>query len=107
MVAAGPVTSDPRGADLGPGRRAGGSASGAGVGGGRMRGGGGGAAGQRRLGDGVQQDGGGRSPVGEAFVRLRAYAYAQDRRLAEVARDVVARRLRLSLDGDLPQDGER
>ena len=45
--------------------------------------------------------------VGEAFVRLRAYAYAQDRRLGEVARDVVARRLRLSLDGDLPQDGER
>jgi ANTAR domain len=45
--------------------------------------------------------------VGEAFVRLRAYAYAQDRRLGEVARDLVARRLRLSLDGDLPQDGER
>jgi hypothetical protein len=31
----------------------------------------------------------------EAFVRLRAYAYAQDRRLAEVASDIVARRLRL------------
>ena len=31
----------------------------------------------------------------EAFVRLRAYAYAQDRRLGEVAGDIVARRLRL------------
>jgi hypothetical protein len=31
----------------------------------------------------------------EAFARLRAYAYAQDRRLADVARDIVARRLRL------------
>ena len=31
----------------------------------------------------------------EAFVRLRAYAYSQDRRLAEVAGDIVARRLRL------------
>lgn len=34
-------------------------------------------------------------PAGEAFARLRAYAYAQDRRLADVARDIVARRLRL------------
>jgi ANTAR domain len=34
----------------------------------------------------------------EAFTRLRAYAYAQDRRLAEVAGDIVARRLRLSPD---------
>lgn len=34
----------------------------------------------------------------EAFVRLRAYAYAQDRRLADVARDIVARRLRLKID---------
>jgi hypothetical protein len=33
-----------------------------------------------------------------AFARLRAYAYAQDRRLADVARDIVARRLRLSPD---------
>lgn len=31
----------------------------------------------------------------EAFVRLRAYAYAHDRRLAEVAGDILARRLRL------------
>jgi hypothetical protein len=32
--------------------------------------------------------------IEEAFVRLRAHAYAQGRRLAEVADDVVARRLR-------------
>ena len=48
-----------------------------------------------------------RRAVGEAFVRLRAYAYAQDRRLSDVARDIVARRLRLTPDGDLPRDGER
>jgi hypothetical protein len=42
-------------------------------------------------------------PVAEAFVRLRAYAYAQDRRLADVAGDIVARRLRLHRDRD--QDG--
>jgi len=45
--------------------------------------------------------------IGEAFVRLRACAYAQDRRLSDVARDIVARRLRLTPDGDLPRDGER
>ena len=33
-----------------------------------------------------------------AFVRLRAYAYAHDRRLGEVARDVVERRLRFEPD---------
>jgi hypothetical protein len=33
--------------------------------------------------------------MGEAFTRLRAYAYAHDRRLADVAGDIVARRLRL------------
>jgi ANTAR domain/GAF domain len=38
--------------------------------------------------------------AGEAFVRLRAYAYAQDRRLADVAGDIVARRLRLHRDQD-------
>jgi GAF domain-containing protein len=32
--------------------------------------------------------------VGEALVRLRAYAFANDRRLTEVAADVVGRRLR-------------
>jgi hypothetical protein len=35
-----------------------------------------------------------------AFVRLRAYAYAQDRRLRDVAADVVARRLRFRHDTD-------
>jgi hypothetical protein len=34
----------------------------------------------------------------EAYARLRAYAYAQDRRLDEVASDIVARRLRLDPD---------
>jgi hypothetical protein len=34
----------------------------------------------------------------EAYSRLRAYAYAQDRRLADVAGDIVARRLRLQPD---------
>lgn len=33
-----------------------------------------------------------------AFARLRAYAYAHDRRLGEVARDVVAHRLRFDVD---------
>jgi ANTAR domain len=35
-----------------------------------------------------------------AFARLRAYAYSQDRRLADVAGDIVARRLRLPRDQD-------
>jgi hypothetical protein len=34
----------------------------------------------------------------EAFVRMRAYAYAEDRRLSEVAADIVARRLRFDRD---------
>jgi hypothetical protein len=34
----------------------------------------------------------------EAFARLRAYSYAEDRRLADVAGDIVARRLRLEPD---------
>jgi hypothetical protein len=42
-------------------------------------------------------------PVVEAFARLRAYAYAQDRRLVDVAGDIVARRLRLHRDQG--QDG--
>jgi len=33
-----------------------------------------------------------------AFTRLRAYTYAHDRRLSEVARDVVERRLRFAPD---------
>ena len=36
----------------------------------------------------------------EAYARLRAYAYSQDRRLADVAGDIVARRLRLPRDRD-------
>ena len=34
-------------------------------------------------------------PMDEAFVRLRAHAFADRRSLRDVARDVVARRLRL------------
>jgi hypothetical protein len=40
--------------------------------------------------------------VGEALVRLRAHAFANDRPLAEVAREVVARRVRFdNSDGGL------
>jgi AmiR/NasT family two-component response regulator len=45
--------------------------------------------------------------IEEAFVRLRAYAYAQERRLTDVAHDVVGRRLRLVPDPDVPADGAR
>ncbi len=38
--------------------------------------------------------------VAVALVRLRAYAYAHDRRLRDVARDVVARRLRFEPDAE-------
>ena len=38
--------------------------------------------------------------IEEAFVRLRAYAYTHDRRLSEVAADVVGRRLRFPADSD-------
>jgi hypothetical protein len=34
-------------------------------------------------------------PLDEAFVRLRAYAFARDLGLRDVAREVVARRMRL------------
>ena len=44
--------------------------------------------------------------IEEAFVRLRAYAYVQGRRLADVAADVVARRLRFSPDAEPDQDEE-
>jgi ANTAR domain-containing protein/GAF domain-containing protein len=44
--------------------------------------------------------------IADAFVRLRAYAYANDRRLSDVARDIVARRLRLYPDSSPSQDGE-
>ena len=36
--------------------------------------------------------------IGEAMVRMRAYAYSENRRLSEVARDIVARRLRFDSD---------
>ncbi len=39
--------------------------------------------------------------IAEAFVRLRAYAYAHDRGLGDLARDIVARRVRLTPDPDL------
>src|SRR6266702_4046978 len=42
--------------------------------------------------------------IAEAFVRLRAHAYAYDRRLGDLARDIVARRVRLSPDLDVPED---
>jgi hypothetical protein len=38
--------------------------------------------------------------IADAFVRLRAYAYVNDLRLTDVARDIVARRLRLHPDPD-------
>jgi hypothetical protein len=40
-----------------------------------------------------------------AFARLRAYAYAYDRRLGDVARDVVERRLRFDPDPPSLSDG--
>ncbi len=43
--------------------------------------------------------------IAEALLRLRAYAYAHDRRLADVAGDIVARRLRLSADAETSGDG--
>jgi hypothetical protein len=39
--------------------------------------------------------------ITDAFARLRAYAYVNDLQLADVARDIVARRLRLFPDPDL------
>ena len=41
----------------------------------------------------------------QAFARLRAYAYAQDRSLSDVARDIVERRLRLLPDDGLTRGG--
>jgi hypothetical protein len=37
--------------------------------------------------------------VSDALARLRAFAFLSDRRLADVASDVVARRLRFQPDG--------
>src|SRR6266852_4678970 len=42
--------------------------------------------------------------IAEAFIRLRAYAYAHDRRLGDLARDIVARRVRLRPDPGLSPD---
>lgn len=44
--------------------------------------------------------------ITEAFIRLRAYAYAHDRSLGDLARDIVARRLRLGPDPDPSEDGQ-
>lgn len=44
--------------------------------------------------------------IAEAFIRLRAYAYAHDRGLSDLARDIVARRLRLRPDPGLRKDGQ-
>jgi hypothetical protein len=44
--------------------------------------------------------------IADAFARLRAYAYVNDLRLADVARDIVARRLRLDADSGLPRERE-
>ncbi|HLX50078.1 MAG TPA: GAF and ANTAR domain-containing protein [Streptosporangiaceae bacterium] len=44
--------------------------------------------------------------IAEAFIRLRAYAYGNDLRLGDVARDIVARRLRLYPDSGPSPDGE-
>ncbi len=43
--------------------------------------------------------------IEEALVRLRAYAFARGRRLADVAADVVARRLRFPPDAEPDQTG--
>lgn len=39
-------------------------------------------------------------PLTEALIRIRAHAFAEDRRIVEVAEDIVARRLRLDQDSD-------
>lgn len=44
--------------------------------------------------------------ITEAFIRLRAYAYAHDLPLGDLARDIVARRLRLGPDPAPPEDDQ-
>ena len=44
--------------------------------------------------------------IAEALLRLRAYAYAHDLGLSDVAGDIVARRLYLSAGLDLAADGD-
>ncbi len=46
-----------------------------------------------------------RIPVAEAIVRIRAHAFAEGRPVGEVARDIVARRLRLADDRRVPGEG--
>jgi len=43
--------------------------------------------------------------IADAFVRLRAHAYVNDLRLTDVARDIVARRLRLHPEADSSEGG--
>ncbi|MFE6128200.1 ANTAR domain-containing protein [Streptomyces sp. NPDC056437] len=45
--------------------------------------------------------------IEEAFIRLRAHAYARGQRLAEVASDIVARRLRLPPGPDTDESAEQ
>jgi hypothetical protein len=45
--------------------------------------------------------------LGEALARMRAYAFAENRRLDQVARDVVARRLRFDQDNHGEMGGRR
>jgi hypothetical protein len=45
--------------------------------------------------------------LGEALARMRAYAFAENRRLDQVASDVVARRLRFDQDNHGEMDGRR
>ncbi|MGW0667570.1 GAF and ANTAR domain-containing protein [Streptomyces sp. NPDC002746] len=42
-------------------------------------------------------------PLGKALLRLRAYAYSNDRSIIDAAQDVVSRRLRLDDDGPGPE----
>jgi hypothetical protein len=44
--------------------------------------------------------------IADAFLRLRAYAYAHDLQLTDVARDIIARRLRLRPDPGPFWDGD-
>jgi hypothetical protein len=44
--------------------------------------------------------------ITDAFIRMRAYAYAHDRRLSDLARGIVERRLRLRPDPDPRTDGQ-
>ncbi|HEX3305494.1 MAG TPA: hypothetical protein VHS32_04545 [Streptosporangiaceae bacterium] len=55
------------------------------------------------LADAAGQPGAG---IAAAFSRLRAYAYVNDLRLTDVARDIVARRLRLQPDPAPSPEGD-